>query len=66
MAGWDLSADRSGKNSESKVPVISKKGKADLRYALYQALPLPATNTLSGTTQTNCVVENGRKGSRPR
>ena len=37
MAGWDLSAQRSGNRSESVVPVISKKGKADLRYALYQA-----------------------------
>ena len=37
MAGLDLNAERSGKSSESAVPVISKKGKADLRYALYQA-----------------------------
>jgi len=37
MAGLDLSAERSGKTSQSAIPVISKKGKADLRYALYQA-----------------------------
>src|SRR5271157_2730563 len=37
MAGLDLSAKRSGKTSERAIPVISKKGKADLRYALYQA-----------------------------
>jgi transposase len=37
MAGLDLSAERSGKSSQSAVPVISKKGKADFRYALYQA-----------------------------
>jgi len=37
MAGLDLSAERSGKTSPSAIPVISKKGKADLRYALYQA-----------------------------
>ena len=37
MAGLDLSAERSGKSSQGAVPVISKKGKADLRYALYQA-----------------------------
>jgi transposase len=37
MAGLDLSAERSGKSSERVVPVISKRGKADLRYALYQA-----------------------------
>jgi transposase len=37
MGGLDLSADRSGKNSDRATPVISKRGKADLRYALYQA-----------------------------
>ena len=37
LAGLDLSAKRSGKSSESGIPVISRKGKADLRYALYQA-----------------------------
>lgn len=37
MAGLDLGADRSGKTSQNAVPVISKQGKADLRYALYQA-----------------------------
>ncbi len=37
MAGLDLGADRSGKTSPNAVPVISKQGKADLRYALYQA-----------------------------
>jgi transposase len=36
MAGFDLSASRSGKTSDSALPVISKRGKADLRYALYQ------------------------------
>jgi transposase len=37
MAGFDLSANRSGKTSDCALPVISKRGKADLRYALYQA-----------------------------
>jgi len=37
VAGLDLSAARSGKKSEGVVPVISKKGKSELRYALYQA-----------------------------
>jgi transposase len=37
MGGLDLSADRSGKNSDRAIPQISKRGKADLRYALYQA-----------------------------
>ena len=37
MGGLDLSADRSGKDSYNAIPEISKRGKADLRYALYQA-----------------------------
>jgi transposase len=41
-AGLDLSADRSGKRTGA-TPVISKRGKADLRYGLYQAA-LVATN----------------------
>jgi len=35
-AGLDLCAARSGKRNET-TPVISKRGKADLRYGLYQA-----------------------------
>jgi transposase len=37
MAGFDLCAERSGKTSHNITPVISKQGRADLRYALYQA-----------------------------
>jgi transposase len=37
LAGYDLGADRSGKDSDKAIPEISKRGKADLRYALYQA-----------------------------
>jgi transposase len=36
-AGYDLCAERSGKSSDQAVPVISKKGNSQLRYALYQA-----------------------------
>jgi len=43
MAGLDLSADRSGKTAESARPVISKKGKAHLRYMLYQAALIAST-----------------------
>ena len=43
MAGLDLGAERSGKTSTTKIPVISKKGKADLRYALYQAALIAST-----------------------
>ena len=43
LAGYDLSANRSGKTSDSAVPVISKRGKAYLRYALYQAAFIAST-----------------------
>jgi len=37
LAGLDLNANRSGKRSNAAVPVISKRGNSELRYALYQA-----------------------------
>jgi len=37
LGGLDLNAKRSGKRSKDAVPVISKRGNAELRYALYQA-----------------------------
>lgn len=43
MSGLDLSADRSGKDSDKAIPEISKRGKADLRYALYQAAFIAST-----------------------
>jgi transposase len=43
MAGLDLSAARSGKSSDEVTPVISKRGKADLRYGLYQAALIAST-----------------------
>jgi len=43
LSGYDLSADRSGKDSDKAVPEISKRGKADLRYALYQAALIAST-----------------------
>ena len=43
MGGLDLSADRSGKDSDKATPEISKRGKADLRYALYQAAFIAST-----------------------
>ena len=46
MAGLDLSANRSGKTSEAAVPIISKQGKADLRYALYQAALIASTRNI--------------------
>jgi len=43
MAGFDLSAKRSGKSSKKAVPVISKKGNAALRYGVYQAAFIAST-----------------------
>ena len=37
LGGYDLCANRSGKDSAKAIPVISKNGNAELRYALYQA-----------------------------
>lgn len=42
MAGYDLCADRSGNTSAKAIPVISKKGNSELRYALYQAANVAA------------------------
>jgi transposase len=44
LAGYDLGANRSGKTSDSAVPVISKRGNAYLRYALYQAAFIASTS----------------------
>jgi len=43
LAGLDLSAERSGDSSNSAKPVISKQGKAALRYALVQAAMVAST-----------------------
>jgi transposase len=43
LAGLDLSAERSGKSSDKAKPVISKQGKAALRYALVQAAMVAST-----------------------
>jgi len=43
LAGYDLGANRSGKTSDRAVPVISKRGSAYLRYALYQAAFIAST-----------------------
>lgn len=46
LAGLDLCADTSGKRDQA-TPVISKRGKADLRYGLYQAAVVAATKNRS-------------------
>ena len=50
MAGLDLSADRSGKRSHAATPVLSKRGKANLRYALYQAALIASTRNTAFMT----------------
>jgi transposase len=45
MSGFDLSAIRTGKTAKKAVPVISKKGSGELRYALYQAASVAAGRT---------------------
>jgi transposase len=42
-ADYDLGAERSGKKSDKAVPVISKRGNSELRYALYQAAHVAST-----------------------
>lgn len=37
LTGFDLNANRSGKTAGSRIPVISRRGNGELRYALYQA-----------------------------
>ncbi len=37
MAGFDLCANRSGKTGDNAIPKISKKGNAEIRYAVFQA-----------------------------
>ena len=45
MVGYDLCANRSGKTSHNAIPVISKKGNGELRYALYQAALIASSRT---------------------
>ena len=64
MGGLDLSADRSGNDSDKAIPQISKRGKADLRYALYQAALIAShknrdmmnyyTNKIRGREKKKC------------
>ena len=43
LAGMDLTASRSGKNSLKMTPQLSKKGNSSLRYAMYQAAVVATT-----------------------
>ncbi len=62
MAGYDLCADRSGKTASNAVPVISKMGKVDLRFALYQAALIASnSNTYFMTYYTNKLKDRSQE-----
>ncbi len=63
LAGLDLNASRSGKKSQDSVPVISKKGDADLRYALYQAALIASYHNEGFRRMYHRMIEN-RQGER--
>jgi transposase len=63
LAGLDLNASRSGKTSQDSVPVISKKGDADLRYGLYQAALIASYHNDSFRRIYHRMLE-GRQGER--
>ncbi|MBR9984424.1 MAG: IS110 family transposase [Desulfosarcina sp.] len=63
LAGLDLNANRSGKKSQEKVPVISKRGDAELRYGLYQAALIASYRNDAFRRIFNRMLE-GRQGER--
>jgi transposase len=63
LAGLDLNASRSGKKSQESVPVISKKGDAELRYGLYQAALIASYHNDAFRQMYNRMIE-GRQGER--
>jgi transposase len=61
LSGFDLCAHRSGQKSTTAVPVISKKGKADLRYALYQAALVASSLTRHFRPYYNRLLEGRQR-----
>ncbi|RPJ09936.1 MAG: IS110 family transposase [Deltaproteobacteria bacterium] len=61
LAGFDLCAHRSGEKSHTAVPVISKKGKADLRYALYQAALVASSLTRHFRSHYNRLLQGRQR-----
>ncbi|MDH3976664.1 MAG: IS110 family transposase [Deltaproteobacteria bacterium] len=59
LAGLDLGANRSGKTSQYAIPVISKKGSGELRYALYQAAHIASIRN-KGFIQYYTALMDGR------
>jgi hypothetical protein len=65
MAGFDLSKTQSG--TREGIPVISKKGKTDLRYGLYQATLIASMRNSSSwcTLRISLKQDSGKGGSSP-
>jgi transposase len=63
LAGLDLNANRSGKTSDASIPVISKKGDADLRYGLYQGALIASYHNEAFRQLYNRLLK-GRQGER--
>ena len=61
MAGLDLSAHRSGKTSAAQSPKISKKGKAELRYGLYQAAMIASSKNLKFMAYFTGLIKDRHK-----
>jgi transposase len=61
LAGLDLCANRSGTKSQHAVPIIIKKGKSELRYALYQAAKIASSLTPVFRGYYNRVVDGRQK-----
>jgi len=61
MGGLDLSADRSGKDSDKATPEISKRGKSDLRYALYQAAFIASTKNRDFMVYCTSKIQSRQK-----
>ena len=61
MAGLDLSSSRSGKFSDQQPAKISKKGKSELRYGLYQAAMVSSTRNLDFMAYFTNLIKDRRK-----
>jgi len=63
LAGYDLSASRSGKNSDRAIAKISKRGNSQLRYALYQAARVASSRSRDFINYFTCLLR-GRERER--
>ncbi len=56
-----MNASRSGKTSSAAVPVITKKGNGELRYALYQAALVASSLTTLFSAYYHRLLEGRQK-----